>query len=96
MDEFEAMVNSLGETLVSYIGKDHLRRLSINIDPATYSADVEVCLTSDDFEAVMFAIERIGQVRQIFMDELSFDYVLTSPEACRVPEDQRQRELVFA
>ncbi|GAA1434405.1 hypothetical protein GCM10009616_28750 [Microlunatus lacustris] len=96
MTEFEALVRSLGEHLVSYIGKDHLRRLSVSIDEATLSATADICLASDDFSMVMEAIERVGEVRLMFMDELSFDYVLSGPEDCSPRSTSRQRDLVFA
>ena len=96
MDEFEALVQSLGESLVAYIGRENLRHLSLHLDEATYSAMADICLNSEDYSDVMKAIERIGEVRLMFMDELSFDYVLTSSDDCRPAEASRQKELVFA
>lgn len=96
MTEFEALVNSLGEQLVDYIGKSNLRRLSLQIDEASLSTNAEVCLRSEDFDVVMHAIEKIGEVRSMFMDELSFEYVLRGPEDCDLLSAAPRKELVFA
>jgi hypothetical protein len=96
MDEFEALVQSLGESLVAYIGREQIRHLSLQLDEATYSAIADICLNSEAYVDVMNAIERIGEVRLMFMDELSFDYVLTASDDCRPSEPSPQRELVFA
>ena len=97
MNEFEALVRSLGESLVGYIGRENLSRLTIRVDPDSLSAFVVVQLESETFESVMHAIERIGEVRLMFMDDLSFDYVLAADEGTELGASATpQNELVFA
>lgn len=74
MDEFGALVHSLGEHIVDYIGKDHLSRLYIYGDESDASAFVEIFLENDTWEEQTRAVDKMIELRQMFLDDVSIDY----------------------
>ncbi|MGL4178207.1 MAG: hypothetical protein ACRCSN_19300 [Dermatophilaceae bacterium] len=80
MNEFEAVINSLGEHVVSYVGKDNIGSVTIWADELTATADVAIVLASDTWEAEERAIDRMIEVRSVFLDEVAIDYRFDSAE----------------
>lgn len=75
MDAFPATVRSLGETVVAWIGKDHLSRLEVYPDEADGAASVVVYLSDNDsWEEHSRAIDKMIEIRGMFMDDLAIDY----------------------
>lgn len=82
MDQHEALVNSLGEHCVDYIGKGNLSRLTIALDHANGVAHVEICLQDDSWTAREKAIDAMVDVRLMFLDEVSVDYAFADNTSC--------------
>lgn len=74
MEEFEALITSLGEHLVDYIGREHLQRLDVYGDEADGSAHIEVFLTENTWIQQSAVIDKMIELRAMFMDELAIDY----------------------
>lgn len=74
MNEFRAMMQSLLENVVDYVGKDRLQAVQVIPDELTGSAHVDVCLTKESAQTVRDAIGRIAEVRDMFMDDVAVDY----------------------
>lgn len=82
MDEFGALVHSLGEHSVDYIGKDRLKLLTVSGDPHSMSARVEICLQDNSWEEQTFVIDKMVEIRTMFLNELSIDYVFVDEDNC--------------
>lgn len=78
--EFDAMVQSLGESAVGYIGKEHLRSLSIIASPA--STDASVVIVPIEHTPAMYdrIIDAMIELRAVFMGELSIDYAISDED----------------
>jgi hypothetical protein len=81
MDAFTALVHSLGEHAVTYIGKQNLRRLDIFGDERDGTAFMEVFLQENTWEQQTAAIDKINELRDIFFDELSIDFRFMSEDS---------------
>lgn len=82
MDEFEALVHSVGENSVDYIGKDALKLLTVTGDPQSMAARVEICLEDNSWAEQTRVIDRMIEIRTMFLDELSIDYVFVDEDNC--------------
>lgn len=82
MEDFDALVQSLGESTVDYLGKDRLRQLQIMADHVTGTANIEICLEDNTWESQTRAIERMIEIRDMFLDEISISYVFVDEDTC--------------
>lgn len=82
MDDFEALISSLGEHSVDYIGKDNLRQLAVFGDPGNLSARIEICLEENSWAEQTRAIDRMLELRRMFLDEISIDYAFLNEDSC--------------
>lgn len=89
MDEFGALIHSLGEHTVTYLGKDNLSRLDIFGDDVQGTAYIEIALANNTWPAQAAAVDKMLEVREMFFDELSIDYRFIS-------EDSETRESAAA
>lgn len=74
MDEFGALITSLGEHLVVTVGKENLQRVDIFGDESDGSAHIEIVLVDDAWDRMSGAIDKMIEIREMFLDELSIDY----------------------
>jgi hypothetical protein len=74
MDEFDALISSLGESIVAYVGRDNLRRLDVFGDEDDSTARVEICLEDNSWGQQSHAIDKMIELRAMFLDELSLEY----------------------
>lgn len=95
MDDHEALVTSLGEHCVDYIGKNNIRQLSASFDSVNGIAHVEICLDNDSWSARETAIDKMIEVRSMFLDEVSVDYAFSDEGAC-VETEKTQAEYTYA
>lgn len=93
--EEDALYRSLLETVVDFIGQDHISQVTVEADLYTGAAQVSICLLEESWDTVTHAIERMGQVRMMFMDELSIEYSLTSDEHCMPLANSSAKDLVY-
>jgi hypothetical protein len=74
VDDFQALMHSLGEHAVDYIGKDSLRRLDVFGDEADGAAYIEICLEENSWDERSRAIDKMLEIREMFLDEVSIEY----------------------
>ncbi len=96
MDSDQALVNSLGEYTVTAIGRSHLRTLTATYDHVNGLAHIEICLSDDSWDARAHAIDKMLEVREMFLDEVSIDYAFSSPGMCAVETEVADAEFAFA
>lgn len=96
MDEFGALVHSLGEHAVSYIRRENLKQLEIMADPMAGAAHIEICLSDDNWAAQSAAIDKMIELREMFLDEISIDYVFVDRESCGQRSHEREPEFSLA
>lgn len=94
MDEFSALIQSLGEHAVDYIGKDNLLRLDVFGDEVDQSAHVEIFLCSEEWGDHSSAIDKMIELREMFMDDLAVDYRFAGADSSTV-EDKNARHPAF-
>lgn len=90
MDEFEALVHSLGEHALDYLRRENLKSLAISADAISMSAHIEVCLEDNSHKSQLLAIEKLVELRRMFLDELSIDYVFVDESSCGIPAESRE------
>lgn len=73
-NEFQALVSSLGEHSVAYIGKDNLRSLEVVADSHDHTAEVAIQLAVDSWENREAAIDAMIDVRGMFLGEMAIGY----------------------
>jgi hypothetical protein len=81
MDDFQALISSLGESTVAYVGESNLQSLLVFGDPADMTAAIELGLRENTWELQEHAIDRLLEVREIFLDELSISYCFVTPDS---------------
>lgn len=81
MNDFEAIIASLGEHSVDYLGRDSLSQLVVRCDSIGESARIEIWLTRNTWDEQSRAVSRMPEIRRMFLDEISIDYVFMSEDA---------------
>lgn len=95
MDDFDALVVSIGEHAVSYIGKAHLSGLFVFGDEVDMTAFVEIYLSSSSWAEQDRAIEKMIELRAMFMDDAAIDYRFVEPDESST-ESARARRMTYA
>lgn len=96
MEAFEALVHSLGECSVTYVGKEHLRQLTIWADELHATAHIEICLEDDSWAAREHAIDKMIEIRQMFLDDISIEYAFSGGDYCYDQAPAEEPEFSFA
>jgi len=98
MRPFQALLQSLLEQCVDYIRRDvDLEALRVTGDELSESAHVEIVLARDTWEQQQRAIDHMVDVRLMFIDDLSLDYVfLRHEDWLRSVADSNRADFVFA
>lgn len=98
MRPFQALLRSLLEQCVDYIRRDvDLEALRVSGDELSGSAHVEIVLSKDTWEQQQRAIDHMIDIRLMFIDDLSLDYVfLRHDEWQRSVADSNRADFVFA
>jgi hypothetical protein len=68
--DFAILAQSIGENSVSYIGKENLRALSVEVNPVTMEADIEIVLRDAREDNRRAALEALREVEELFWDEI--------------------------
>lgn len=80
MNEFEAIINSLGAQVLTYVGKERLTSVTIWGDERAGTADIALVLQDASWASQEYAVEKMIEVRSLFIDDVSIDYrFLTDP-----------------
>lgn len=94
--EFAVLIRSFLEYLVDAVGKDRLESVVVIGDDVEESAEVRICLTDKSFDSELRAIEHLADVRDVFMDELSFGYSFVDSNETVVASPSRAHEFVVS
>ncbi|WP_340539424.1 hypothetical protein [Nocardioides sp. GXZ039] len=81
MDDFQALISSLGESVVTYVGKDRLQSLYVFGDPGDMAAAIELGLAENTWEFQQHAIDKLIEIREMFLDEVSISYRFVTPDS---------------
>lgn len=81
VNEFDAVIHSLGEHVVSYIGRDNLEAVRIWGDETSGTADISIVLKSQTWDAQERAIDKLVEVREVFLDDIAIDYRFDTEES---------------
>lgn len=81
MNEFEALIHSLGEHTVITLGRDNIRRIDVFGDPTDTTAHIEIVLRDQSWESMAAAVEKMIEVREMFFAEISIDYRFASEDS---------------
>lgn len=92
--EFQALITSLGESLVAYIGKDVIRSLSVVGSESSSVASVVVVPTLHAPKVYDQIIDGVIDVRGMFMGDIQFDYVISDSDESM--EEATGSKAVFA
>lgn len=96
MNEFDAVVHSLGEHLVDGIGKEHLTHVLVSPDELTATAEVTIVLSERTWAEQERAIDKIVDLREMFLEEISFDYRFApEPDGRLVTTSTKAEQLEF-
>jgi len=99
MNPFQALLQSLLEHSVEYIRQDvDLYALRVSGDERTESAHVEIVLNKETWDEQQRAIDHMIEVRGMFIEEISLDYVFIRPEDWRLADVKTSgsQQFVFA
>lgn len=78
--EFQALITSLGESLVAYIGKDVIESLSVVGNEKSNLASVVIVPTHHAPKAYDQIIDGVIDVRGMFMGDIQFDYLISDAD----------------
>lgn len=87
MEDFPALIHSIGEHAVSYIGRQNLAALSVAGDRVNGSAHIEIVLQDNSWTQQSRAIDKMIELRAMFMDEISLSYSFSGADVVDVPAD---------
>ena len=71
---YEVTIHSLGEHVVSYLGRDHLKSVTIWGDELTATADISIVLSDDSWAEHERAIDKMIEIREMFLNDVAIDY----------------------
>lgn len=74
MDDFRVLVQSVGEQIVDGIGRDRLERVAVVGDDRISTAEVEITLSDNSWDEQQRAIDKMIDVRGMFLGEVSISY----------------------
>lgn len=93
VEEFQALVHSLGENVVDTIGKDRLSGVTVYGDDRIGTVDVEISLRSYTWDEQSRAIDKMIDIREMFMGEVALSYCFVeTPDSDRPGEGSSTAE----
>lgn len=78
--EFQALVTSLGEQLVSYIGSEFYSSISVVGIESSNEASIIIVPSEHTPDVYDKIIDAVIDVRGMFMDEIRFDYLISDSD----------------
>jgi hypothetical protein len=78
-DDFDVIIDSLGNMALSWVPQVHSVRIYPDAEQGT--ATVEICLRTDDWRVQEAAVDKMVELRGMFIDDLSMDYRFTDGAA---------------
>jgi hypothetical protein len=73
-DDWDVVIDSLGNMCLAYLGPADVDRVRIWSQPTEGSAHIEITLRKDSWENRSAAVDAMVGIRELFLDDLSFDY----------------------
>ena len=96
-DDWDVVIESLGTSCLGYLGSADVRGVRIWLQPLEGSAHIEIALGDDSVENRSRAVEAMVDVRELFIDDLSFDYrFVSADDDFEASENPRERMAEFA
>lgn len=96
MDEFQAIIVSLGEHLVQSVGKENLESLTVVGEPSLFTADVHIGLDDGSWAAEERAIDKVLEVIGLFDDEgLHVSYCFVPDALERIEQQAAAKVALF-
>lgn len=91
MNEFEALIHSLGENVFDYLrsARIGMTRLTVESDELTETAHVVIQLEQRTWDVESRAIETLLELREMFLDDISFDYEFIESDEDRTDDATR-------
>jgi hypothetical protein len=80
VDEFDALINAMGEWTVGRLRDLGLVSLLIHGDPHVGQARMVVQLEKDTWEIRRKAVEALVEIRTLYMDEIAVEFSFTDRE----------------
>ena len=74
-DDFGVIIDSLGNMALSWV--PGVESVHIYPDAEQGTATLEVCLRTDEWQVREAAVDKMVELRSMFIDELSIDYRFT-------------------
>ena len=71
MDQNEILVTSIGESTLAHLGRDSIKRLSVELIPSIGEAHILLAPRTDDLQSHVRLLDKFAEVESIFMDEVS-------------------------
>lgn len=94
MNPHEILTTSMGETAISYFGKENLTRLAVNYTPSSAEAEVYVSLVSESRDSQLRILDRFADVQAMFDGEVDMMIHLVPMESS-IFEDAQVKELAL-
>jgi hypothetical protein len=73
-DDWDVLIDSLGNQCIAYLGRADVEKVDIWSQAAEGSAHIQITLGKDSWENRGLAVETMVEIREMFIDDLSFDY----------------------
>jgi hypothetical protein len=98
LGEFDALIESLGQLTIEYLKSLNVGgRVRIFHDEHSGSAHLEICLDDQSWATQSAAIDKMIEIRSIFLDEIAIDYVFVDDDSCGTSaEPTETRSFVMA
>lgn len=81
VNDFKVLLESLMEQVKSYVGQDHLSYAQVVGDPLTETAEITLQLSDDTWTEQSRAIDKMIELRSMFLGELGIDYHFVRSDA---------------
>lgn len=81
MSDFKVLIQSLAEHVGDYIGLDHVQAASIFADEIDGTAHIEIQLRDNSWPEQSRAIDKMLELRTMFLDELAIDYIFVDEKS---------------
>jgi hypothetical protein len=81
VDENEILVTCIGETMVAHLGRENIKRMSIELLPRMGEARVLLTPVSDDLQMHLTLLDRFADVEDIFVTDATLSIRLVPAHA---------------
>lgn len=80
MNDFDALIHALGESVVAYVGNDYLRSVSVVARKGGDEASIVLVPRDHDGETYDKIIDAMIEVRGLYLGEIHIDYTIADSD----------------